>query len=417
MVVKSKLTHLHVHTHEGSLLDSILRVEDAVKWAKENNHSAMALTEHGTMHSFVNFWKECKKNDIKPIMGCEVYEVEDLDFAMKVKHSTESPKPKIKRNHLVLLVKNEIGLKNLFKIVSVSHTDFKYTKPLIDLKYIKDNNLGEGIIALTACLAGRLPRYLEEGKEDEAKIYFNQLEETFDCAYAEIQSHNCEDQINANKRIVDFSNKYNKKYVITTDAHMLEKKDVVPHSIFIAVNQNRDTGEFYDDCYLQTETDVINTMSPSMGIKEIEIGMKNTKEIEDMINFVDIGMDNPLQMPKIGHPSEFNSLDEYYIHLVNKGFDRVHNNLITDDERQIRMDRLFKEEKPVLDYLGYIDYFVMLYMLRQEFEKRNIPINYGRGSGGNSLSLYYLGVTQVDSVKWDLDFSRFANKGRKSVAD
>ena len=169
------MVNLHVHDEKGSLLDSILSVEDIVGFAKNNNQKAIALTNHGTMYSYVDFYKECKKQNIKPIIGCEVYEVND----MFLKNDTKDSKQQ--RFHLILLAKNQKGLSNLFKIVSSGFLDGFYTKPRVDLNYIEKNGLGEGLICLTACMAGRLSRIVS-GKDYTytSKEYIERLKSIFD---------------------------------------------------------------------------------------------------------------------------------------------------------------------------------------------------------------------------------------------
>lgn len=151
-----KFVNLHVHSTIGSLLDSVAKVSDIVKFAKENNQIAVALTDHGRMSGYVDLHKECQENGIKPIHGCEIYEVDDMYEKADTKEYVQP------RYHLLLLAKNQKGLKNLFKIVSIASTDGFYKKPLITIDYIKEHNLGEGIICSSACMASRVSRLLEK---------------------------------------------------------------------------------------------------------------------------------------------------------------------------------------------------------------------------------------------------------------
>jgi len=416
-------THLHVHSAEGSLLDSILKVEDIVKFAKDNNQNAIALTDHGKMYAYVDFWKECNKNGIKPIIGCEMYEVESLDKAMELKDSTAKGKGKLNRYHLVLLAKNKVGFNNLIKIVSDSHLKFHYTKPLIDIDYIQKNNLGEGIVCTTACYAGRLNKTLlnKEIEEEEryklALDYVEQLEQTFDYVSLEIQSHNTKDQIESNTEILKFAKKYNKDFHITCDAHMLTEDKALSHEVFIYIGMDREVGESYEGCWLQKYDDVIDYMSNSIDIEDLELALENTNKIADMIEEYSIGVDSGVHMPKAEIPKNFKDNLEYYDYLIKKGFEEKGHHLLSEEEQKARWDRINKERE-VLIYLDYIDYFLDLKVMIDEFRKRDIPINYSRGSGANCIHLFYLGVTQIDSYRWNLDFSRFANKGRLgSIAD
>ena len=259
------MIHLHVHDKKGSLLDSILDVKQIVAFAKENKQEAIAITNHGTMFSYVDFYKEAIKQNVKPIVGCEVYEVDDMNFKNDTKDFSQ------KRYHLILLAKNQKGLQNLYKIVSDSYTIGMYKKPRIDIDYIKNNNFGEGIICCTACQAGRLSRYLVNG-EDESKVvdYLDSLKNTFEHVYLEIQAHDTESEINSNNKILYIANKYNFKYVVTTDAHMLKKEDLDTHSIFVQIGEGREVGETYTDCYLQTDEDVHEKLDKYYGYDVVQ---------------------------------------------------------------------------------------------------------------------------------------------------
>lgn len=402
-------THLHLHTAKGSLLDSILTVEQAVKFAKDNGHKAIAITDHGSMAGFVDFVKECKKNDIKPIIGNEIYEVDDMNEKADTKEYYQP------RYHLILLAKTQEGFKNLIKITSVSRTDGFYKKPRIDLNYIKENNLGNGIICSTACQAGRLSRYLVAGKEVEAYEYIRKLQDTFDYVVCELQSHATQDQMYANNLIHFFAMKNNIPYIFTTDAHMLSNKLIDSHAMFVEIGESREVGESYTDCYLQTEDEIYEKMSCGFSRSIIKEGLDETNHIADMVEDIDIGLNKGNIMPKVNIDNGFEDHKEYLRYLVFNTFEEKFGHM-SKEEQDIRRQRL-EMELPVLYAVDYTDYFIMLYMLAKEARKRNIPLGYSRGSGANCLCLFMLNVTQIDSVRWDLDFSRFANLGRKSMAD
>ncbi len=402
-------THLHLHTAKGSLLDSILTVEEAVAFAKKNGQKAMAITDHGSMASFVDFVKECKKQGIKHIIGNEVYEVDDM---FEKNDTREYSQP---RYHLILLARTQNGFKNLIKITSVSKTEGMYKKPRIDIKYIKENNLGDGIICLTACQAGRLSKYLVDGKVEESKEYINSLKETFDYVVCELQAHNTEQQAIANMLIYNFATDNGLPYTITTDAHMLSDSLLDSHAMFVEIGEGREAGEAYTDCYLQTEEQIYETLSNQFSRDIIKRGIEESVNISDIVEDVDIGLNKGNIMPRIDVPDKYNTHLEYLRELVYKTFDEKFGKM-SEEEQDIRRNRI-EEELDVLEYVDYIDYFIMLYMLAKEARKRKIPLGYSRGSGANCLCLFMLNVTQIDSVRWGLDFSRFANKGRKSLAD
>lgn len=404
------MINLHVHDEKASLLDSILSVQDIVNFAKESGQESIAITNHGTMYSYVDFYKECKKKNIKPIIGCEVYEVND----MLLKNDTKDNKQQ--RFHLILLSKNQVGLSNLFKIVSDGFLKGFYGKPRVDLDYIERNNLGEGIICLTACMAGRLSKILS-GKDNtySSQEYIQKLKGIFDYVSLEIQAHNYEEQGNLNRKIIEIANETETSYVVTSDAHMLTKDQLDTHSIFIEIGTDREVGEAYNGCYLQTDKDVYENLDQYLTDEEILCAINETHKISNMIDEIDIGLKKGNLMPIIETPKEFNNNLEFFRNIIDTNFDKKFS-FLSVKEREKRRDRI-EMEIPILKELDYIDYFLMLVMLTEEAKKRKIPLGYSRGSGANCLCLYVLGVTQVDSVRWGLDFSRFANLGRKSVAD
>ena len=403
--------NLHVHSALGSLLDSILTIEQIVKYAADNKQPAVAISDHGTMHGFVDQVELCNKNGIKPIVACEIYEVDNY---LEKQDTKEYKQP---RYHLLLIVKNQQGLKNLFKIVSEAATTGFYMKPRISVQWIKDNNLGEGIICLTACQAGRLSRYLEEEKYQEAEDFMNLLKCTFDYVVCEIQSHPTDSQLKANTAILNFSQYMKLPYVITTDAHMLRADQIDTHSIFVEIGEGREAGETYNGCHMQNEQDIFNYLGNWNIDSVIQRGIDETIKITNMIDdSIDYGLGHGSITPVVDVPPEYASHEEYLHNLVFQTFDEKFGWMSKEDQ-EIRRERL-ERELPVINALDYTDYFIMLYMIAKEADKRGLPRGYSRGSGANCLCLFMLNVTQIDSVRWNLDFSRFANMGRiGSLAD
>lgn len=398
--------NLHVHDATGSLLDSILTVQQIASFAKQNGQTAIALTNHGFMSSFVDFVKACQQQGVKPIIGCEVYTVENQAEKADTRTYTQP------RYHLVLLAKNKAGLSNLFQIVSNACTQGFYKKPRTSLDVIEANGWGKGIICTTACQAGEISRLVTAGREEKAHQVFRRMQSIFDEVYVELQSHATESQKDANAALGRFIRAGKYPYIITTDAHMLTASQLDTHSVFVAIGEGREAGESYADCYLQTESDVHKTLLGQFSPKFIQVGIEETQKIADSIEAIDIGLNQGTVMPQI--PIQGNH-EEYLRSLIYSHFEEKFGSMSTH-EQEIRRQRI-ETELPVLFALHYTDYFIMLYMLAQEADKRGIPRGYSRGSGANCLCLFLLGVTQIDSVRWDLDFSRFANLGRKSVAD
>lgn len=403
--------NLHVHSAQGSLLDSILTIEQMVKYAVDNNQPAIALSDHGTMHGFVDQVELCNKHGIKPIVACEIYEVDNY---LEKQDTKEYKQP---RYHLLLIVKTQQGLKNLFKIVSEAATTGFYGKPRVSISWIKKNNLGEGLICLTACQAGRVSRYLEAEKYKEAEEYVNILKDTFDYVSLEIQSHPTKEQLACNTLIFNFARYMKMSYVITTDAHMLSADQLDSHSIFVEIGEGREAGETYVGCHLQNEKDVYKYLDSWNLDRVIQAGIDETINITNMIDDnIDYGLGHGSITPVVDVPSEYTSHEEYLHHLVFQTFDEKFG-WMSKEEQDIRRDRL-ERELPVINALDYTDYFIMLYMIAKEADRRGLPRGYSRGSGANCLCLFMLNVTQVDSVRWALDFSRFANMGRiGSLAD
>ena len=407
----SNFVNLHVHSALGSLLDSILTVDQIVKYAADHNQTHVALTDHGTMHGFVDHVKACQKYGVRPIIGCEIYETDDYLEKNDTKEYTQP------RYHLILLVAKQQGLQNLFKIVSEAATEGMYKKPRISIDWIKENGLGEGLICLTACQAGRLSKYLEDGKYEEAERFVKLLNDTFDYVSLEIQSHHVEQQFKCNTNIFNFANYLKMPYCITTDAHMLKADQLDTHSIFVEIGDGREAGETYMGCHMQDEDDVYKYLSDWNIDRIIQNGIDETAHIASMIDDdIDYGLDHGSIMPVVDIPSQFKTHEEYLHWLV---FDTFEDKFgwMGEEEQQIRRERL-EMELPVINALDYTDYFIMLYMIAKAADERGLPRGYSRGSGANCLCLFMLGVTQIDSVRWDLDFSRFANLGRKgSLAD
>ena len=260
-----------------------------------------------------------------------------------------------------------------------------------------------------------MSRLLVDGNETEAWQLWNKLKWIFDDVFMEVQSHDTPDQAEANAKIAAFIKKYNLPYTITTDAHMLSKEDVDAHSVFVEIGEGREVGESYVDCYLQTEDDVLRTLSKQFDEDFIKKGCEMSVKIADMIDDIDIGLGQPNQMPEVKIEGKFDSHFDYLRHLVYATFNKKFG-WMSEVEQQTRRNRI-EMELDVLKYVDYIDYFIMLYMLCKKADERKIPRGYSRGSGANCLCLFMENVTQIDSVRWDLDFSRFANKGRKSLAD
>lgn len=398
--------NLHNHTAKGSLLDSILTVDQMVDFCVINNQPAIALTDHGTLSSFVDFYKACIKKHILPIIGCELYEVDDD----QQKNDTRDNKQP--RYHLIVLAKNRNGLKNLLKIVSYAGTDGKYIKPRISVDRIIENGWGKDIVCMTACQAGRLSRLVCSYKIEEAKQWVNKLQAAFDYVAVEIQSHKTDSQYEANYRLFEFAKQNNLPFVVSCDAHYLSTNKAYAQSKFVLIGEDREVGESYVDCYLQSEDDVRRNLN-DFDDEDISKAINETAHIASMIEEYDIGMLDGFQMPKTIVPNGYNSHMEYLRYLIYSTFDKKFSHL-PEEEQQKRRDRI-EMELPVLEYVDYVDYFLMVHDLLAEARAEGVVLGPARGSAAGCLCLYMLDVTQIDSVLWDLDFARFASRSRRGT--
>lgn len=400
--------NLHVHSAQGSLLDSILTVKQIAQYAKENGQPAIALSDHGYMYGSLNHVLECQKLGIKPITACEIYECDDHFLKNDTKDNVQP------RYHLLLIVKNQIGKDNLFKIVSEACTTGMYKKPRVSVKWIKENNLGEGIICLTACQAGRVSRYLEEERYQEAEDFVNLLKDTFDYVALEIQSHPTTDQLRCNTSIFNFAQYMKIPYVITTDAHMLSADQLDTHSIFVEIGEGREAGETYLGCHLQNEKDIFNYLGDWNLDRVIQQGIDESVKIADMVDDnIDYELNKGTIMPKAHIPDGYDT-ESYFRHLVYSTFDEKFGHM-SKEEQDIRRSRI-ESEIPILKELDFLNYLLIQYEFCNECDRRGIPRGYSRGSAANCLCVFMLNITQVDSVKFGLDFARFANLGRKGSA-
>lgn len=394
-------TPLHVHDGLGSLLDSTNRPDTLAKRAKEIGFSSLAITNHGTMMSSVKHYQECKNNDIKPIIGCEVYMADDL--AIKDSDS--------KYYHLILLAKNNIGYKNLLKLSSIGFLEGFYYRPRIDFPTL--SKYSEGLICTTACLGGELPRYITGHYTESRRIRFiEQYKELFgDDFYLEVQSAVNPTQIEVNQKLVDLSLKTNTKLVATSDAHFLSPEEFSLHKIFINIAQERDN-EVYQDCWLKTYEEMIQGLVQGIDISFAKEALENTNEIADKCNVtIELGKE---YFPSIKIPEDIHSLEEYFKKLCDEGFEKRG---LWDKPNYKEYIRRLKYEFAIITQKDFTGYFIILSDHIKKCKAKGIIINDGRGSGAGSLINYILYITEVDPLEYDLDFSRFLTIERKESPD
>ncbi len=390
---------LHVHTCTGSVGDSVLRIKDYVKRAKELDLKSIAITDHGSMSSIYAFYNECKKNDIKPIIGCEIYECEN-----RFKKDKENKK----YNHLVLLCKNNEGLSNLIKIVNESYLNGFYYKPRTDMDFVKLHS--KGLIALSACVGGKIPELILENKTLLAEEAIYKYKEIFEEFYLEIQPGKFEEQIKANKGLIELSNKTNTEIVITNDIHYLNQEDYYKHDAHVKMTRKvmlQEEQIYSDKCYWFMSTQQLISNSYDLIPTEILISsIQNTFKISNICN---VSIDTSLKMPSFLSVDESETLYQKCISNLS-----LLDSYIKDPPSY--STRLLKELE-VIYQLGFSGYFLIVEDFINYARNNCITIGPGRGSVGGSLVAFLLGISLADPITHELSFDRFLSLSRKSIPD
>lgn len=402
-----RFINLHVHSN-FSILDALPHPSDLVKKAKKMNQHAIAITEHGNLFSSIKMYKECKKQSIKYIHGCEVY------VAPKSRFDKDKDN---KYYHMTILAKSEKGRLNLNQLVTKGYLEGFYSKPRIDFELLKEHK--DGLIILSGCMAGEFQQTLANGDIDHldyvdiqendivnAKCVAKKYKDVFgDDYYLEVQSHRDSKQRKLNRAIVDIANDMGISYVATADTHMVNEDDFELHGIFIEIGQSREAGETYLDTHLQSESDVMRLLQPTLTIEEAENAVRTTRLIADKCD-VHIPLSAPL-IPHVEVPFEFKNEEEYLKHLCNTGWKQRGIGKFPKEKQKVYMDRLMYEFNAVRD-MGFIGYFLLVYSYVNSVERRGIA----RGSGGGCLIAYLLNIVDVDPVKYGLYFERFIDVGQ-----
>jgi len=397
-----KFTHLHVHTHY-SLLDGLSKIDELLDHVKKLGMDSVAITDHGVLYGAVEFYKAAKKRGIKPIIGVEAYVAID-------KMDQKRPNIDNKRHHLVLLAKNQIGYKNLVKLVTKAHLEGYYYKPRIDEELLAKHS--EGLIGLTACIQGKIPRLILSDKYEEAKKTALKYQKIFGDGnfYLEIQDHpNIPDQAIANKGIVKLAKELNIPLVATNDSHYLKPEDAEAQDILMLINTGADIN---DPDRLTMKIDDFSVGSPeemSETFKEFPEAIKNTQIIADKCNFeFTLGK---TRLPSFKTPNN-EPIKDYLRSLCLKGIKKFYG----DSPGKEIMDRLNYELK-IIDEMGFSAYFLIVQDFVDWARKQRIVVGPGRGSAGGSLVSYTTEITTVDPMKWGLLFERFLNPARISMPD
>lgn len=397
----SGFVHLHLHS-EYSLLDGACRINRLVSHIKEMGQTAVAITDHGVMNGVIDFYKACNSQGIKPIIGCEVYVAPRTRFD-KTSGIDSSP------YHLVLLCKDNIGYQNLIKLVSSSFIDGFYSKPRVDLELLEKHS--EGLIALSACLAGEIPRKLVnedyDGALTTAKRYIGIFGK--DNFYIEIQDHGIPEQRKILGDLYKLSKECGVGLVATNDAHYIKKEDSRMQHVLICIQTNKTVDEegglefSTDEFYLKSEEEMNALFSAYEG------AIENTVKIAQKCN-VTFEFGNT-KLPRFEAPHGESNRD-YFYRLCYEGLYKKYG----QDVDSIVVDRL-KYELSIIEKMGYITYYLIVFDFINYAKQNNIPVGPGRGSGAGSLAAYCIGITGIDPIKYNLLFERFLNPERISMPD
>ena len=393
--------HLHVHT-EFSLLDGACRIKDLPKVVKEMGQTACAITDHGVMYGAIDFYRACKAEGVKPIIGCEVYVTPKGRSRFEKVHEFDA-----ESRHLVLLCENEEGYRNLSYMVSMAWTEGFYIKPRVDLQLLKEHS--GGLIALSACLAGEIPKRLRNGEYETAKAYALEMAEIFgpDRFYLELQDHGIRDQAVVNQGLLRIHQETGLPMVCTNDAHYLRREDAEAHDVLLCIQ----TGKLLADenrmryeprnFYLRSEAEMAELFSAYEG------ALENTAKIADLCN-VEFTF-GKYHLPEFKLPAGYDSYS-YLKKLCDDGYRQRYGQ---DD--QYRPQLTYEQE--MIEKMGFTDYFLIVSDFVRYARSVDIPVGPGRGSAAGSMVSYCLGITDIDPMQYSLYFERFLNPERVSMPD
>ena len=396
-----EFVHLHIHS-EYSLLDGANRIKDLPARAKELGMDAIALTDHGVMYGVIDFYKACKKEGIKPIIGCEVY------VAPRSRLDKE-PGVDNKNYHLILLAKNNQGYKNLSKLVSLGFIDGYYYKPRIDHEILE--KYSEGLICLSACLAGEVNQALLNGENEKAEEIALWHKNIFgEDYYIEIQNNGIKEQVLANQRLVQLARKLNIPLAATNDAHYLKREDAYNHEVLLCIQTGK---RMSDEDRMKFDTEELYVKSPEEMIeyfKAFPDAIENTVKIAEKCN-VEFEFGHTI-LPNYDVPQEFPTHYDYLKKLCDDGLKKRYGENIPKEY----LDRA-EYELGIIKKMGYVDYYLIVWDYIHYAKTHDIPVGPGRGSGAGSILAYAIEITDIDPMKYNLLFERFLNPERISMPD
>ena len=394
-------THLHVHT-EYSLLDGACRIKELVQQAKALGQTALAITDHGAMYGVVDFYKAARQEGIKPVIGCEMY-------ISPRRHTDRIAELDRESRHLVLLCENHVGYQNLIKLDSLAWTEGFYNKPRVDMEQLREHH--EGLIALSACLAGEIPRALLRGDYEEAKRIALQYQNIFgkNNFFLELQDHGIADQKRIVPYLVKLSQECDIPLVVTNDCHYIRREDSRIQDILLCIQTNHTLDEDNpmrfptDEFYLKSEEEM-RSLFPAY-----PEAYDNTAKIAERCN-VEFEFGH-LKLPHFEVP-DHRDHTEYFREQCYAG---LHRHYGEQPDRSL-IDRLEYEINTIAT-MGYVDYYLIVNDYVSYAKRHGIPVGAGRGSGAGSLAAYCIGITGIDPMKYNLLFERFLNPERVSMPD
>ncbi|MBQ4651347.1 MAG: DNA polymerase III subunit alpha, partial [Oscillospiraceae bacterium] len=391
--------HLHVHT-EFSLLDGACRIDSLAKRAKAMGQDALAITDHGVMYGAVAFYKACKAEGIKPIIGCEVYVaprgMEDKEHGLDNDYT-----------HLILLCKNEQGYKNLCYLESKAFTEGFYIKPRIDWQLLHQH--AQGLICLSGCVAGEIPQKILQGDYEGAKARAIELQKLFgEDFYLEIQDHGLDEEKRASQGLISIHKETGIPLVLTNDAHYIEREDAYYQDVLMCIQMGKTVDDpnrmRFDskELYLKDEGEMVELFP------EYPEAMANTVEIASRCNF-DFEFGH-YHLPRFKLPAGETDSYEYLRKLCEKGFEQRY-----PGREEVRSQLEYELE--MIKQMGFVDYFLIVSDFIGYAKRNGIPVGPGRGSAAGSVVSYCLHITDVDPIKYSLFFERFLNPERVSMPD
>lgn len=393
-----------LHTHSAySLLDGFSMPEENLKRASELGLKALAITEHGEVTSWPYYSElQDKYQDVKLLYGIEAYECSDR----------EVKDPDNKYWHLILIARNELGRQAINRLSTLGHLHGFYSKPRISLSDIAKEDT-DNLIVTSACLASHLSR---EKDYEKCIALVNEYKAVCKHFYLEIQAHDNATQAEYNQKIMRLSKDTNTKVVVTNDVHAATKEDLKYQDVFVRIANDRETAaEIYDGCYFMSDSEIHTVLDKQIGADAVERCLRNTDEVADLCEAVTMPWHEP-ELPKIQIPPQYASSAAYLRDLVKQGFARRGCDKFDAEKQRIYKQRV-KEELEVIEKKDFCDYFLILVDYISWCRKNGIIVGPGRGSACGSLVCYLIGITELDSIKYDLDFGRFLTIERKDLPD